>query len=60
MGICSAGGQTNGSLTLSLTLDHQLMEFSTRHWPFVIASTLVGDQINQTETSQNWFLTHVK
>ena len=42
MGISSPGGQTNRSLTSSLTLDHQLMEFSTRHWRFAIASTLVA------------------
>ena len=42
MGICSPDSQTNGSLTSSLTLDHQLMEFSTRHWRFAIVSTLVA------------------
>ena len=42
MGICSPDGQTNGSLTSSLTLDHHLMEFSTRHWRFAIVSTLVA------------------
>ena len=42
MGISSPGGQTNGSLTSSLTIDHQLMEFSPRHWRFAITSTLVA------------------
>ena len=42
MGMCSPGGQTNGSLTSSSTLDHELMEFSTRHWYFAITSTLVA------------------
>ena len=42
MGICSPGGQTNEHLTSSSTLDHQLMEFSTRHWCFAIMSTLVA------------------
>ena len=42
MGISSPGSQTNGSLASSSTLDHQLMEFSTRHWCFAIASTLVA------------------
>ena len=42
MGISSPGSQTNGSLTSSSTLDHQLMEFSTRHWRSAIASTLVA------------------
>ena len=41
MRICSPGSQTNGSLTSLLTLDHQLMEFSNRHWHFAIVSTLV-------------------
>ena len=34
------GSHTKGSLTL--TLDHQLIEFSTRHWCFAITSTLVA------------------
>ena len=42
MGICSPGSQTNGSLTSSSTLDHQLMEFSTRHWRLAVMSTLVA------------------
>ena len=42
MGISSPGGQSNGSLTSSPTLDHQLMEFSTRHWHFIIVPTLVA------------------
>ena len=42
MGISGPGSQTNRSLASSLTLNHQLMEFSTRHWHFAITSTLVA------------------
>ena len=42
MGLSTPGGQTNRSLTSSSTLDHELMEFSTRHWCFAIVSTLVA------------------
>ena len=41
MQLSSPGGQTNGSLTSSSTLDHQQWNFPLGIWWFVIASTLV-------------------
>ena len=61
MGISSPGGQTNGSLTSSPTLDHQLMEFSTRHWHFTIMSTLVAvTSLIKWELVRTGSIMHVK